>query len=67
MPYLDEFDMHEYLAYYMQGNDIDWSDRDFLEMVLDAAYMDLKKSEQDENYERCHQIKLFMEWMPTRF
>jgi len=67
MRYLDEFDCHEYLAYYMQLEEIDWSDKDFLEGILDAAHKDLKKSEYMENYERCHEIKHFMRWAAQRF
>lgn len=67
MPYLDEGNLNDLLYYYMANNELDWADRNFREELLEVAYTDLKYNEQIENYEKCQEIKDFMEWADMRF
>lgn len=64
---LDEFAMNDLLYHYLQTYEIEWADPEFLELLLDAAYGDLKTNEEIEAYEQCHRLKHFMLWAKDRF
>ncbi len=63
----DEFQMNDVLYIYTTNYSIEWSDENFLEELLDAAYADLKMHERYEEYEECHKLKHFMVWAADRF
>lgn len=67
MQYLDEFDMNEILYWLLANHDVDFTDRYFAEKITAIAWEELKKAEASEWYERCHEMKQFIEWVPTRF
>ena len=67
MRYLDEFDHNELLYYFIANHELEWDSKWFADELLAVAWAELKKAEDMEHYERCHEIKQFIEWVPQRF